>query len=110
MRNVKALPVFAVFAALALPGCAPQPLTLSEMYGFCIMEPLYEDNQCEMMEVCGDFRQSLEREFPSLDACLAACRETARRQTMAQALRGCDSTIIRGSNLCSQYCRRAAAK
>jgi len=110
MRIAKIFPAIVFVAALGLSACAPQPLSLSEMYGFCIMEPLSEENQCEMQTVCGAFSEALNQEFSNLQACLDACEQTAQQQNMIQVMRGCDSTIIRGSNLCTQYCRRAAAK
>jgi len=94
-------------AALITGGCAAKPMTMSNFYGFCIMEPLYDNDNCESQTVCGDFRQTLEGGFATLEDCLNGCREVVRRQNMLQALRGCEATIIRGSNYCGQYCRRA---
>ncbi len=104
----RTLPFFLALAcALFLGGCAVKPMTMSNFYSFCIMEPLYDVNNCETQVVCGDFRQTLEGGFDTLEDCLNGCRDVVRRQNMLQALRGCESTIIRGSNYCGQYCRRA---
>lgn len=103
----------ALLTGLLACGCARGPVSPSEATGFCMS---YEEGggngdnsgggDCGLKnEYCWALRDSMDQQYETQDACLAACREVGQRNwALPQAL-GCGQTFANGRLWCERHCR-----
>ncbi len=97
--------LLALLPAVLLAGCAPRaPISVSEMFGFC-MTASPTSNYCSKQKgYCMHMREAVSREFASRDECQAACRQVRDSYRMTMIDYGCSQHYESGRRWCDRYC------
>ncbi len=91
-------------AATLLGGCAQKPLTDSEFRGFCYTS-IGRKVSCDTLTICNDYDANvMSMQFPSRQACAAACAEVYNRLYGPNQFEGCAPTVLTAYNWCMKYC------
>ncbi len=87
-----------------LAGCAPrEPLSVSEMYGFCLTEG--RGRLCTWQKsFCQDLRRAASRDYSSRDECWRACRQVRDQYRLTMQDFGCATEYESGLDWCERYC------
>jgi len=95
-----------ILCALTITGCVPQkPVSPSIFFGNCITPP--GPDPCESdMEICRVYQDVITEEYPSAQACRAACNQSAKALGIQYFGRTCGYMVLGGCNLCEQQCLR----
>lgn len=97
--------MFVAWALLA--GCAPkEPMSVSEMFGFCFTENDFSnDSMCTWRNAyCRDLRRAVSRDFESNEECRQACEEVRDRYRLTLQDYGCATFYRDGLDWCRRYC------
>jgi hypothetical protein len=97
--------LLAFLPAALLAGCAPRaPISVSEMYGFCMTDSPTSDYCSKQKGYCMHLREAVSRRFASRAECQAACSQVRDAYRLTMIDFGCVQTYESGLNWCERYC------
>jgi hypothetical protein len=97
--------LLALLPAALLAGCAPRaPISVSEMFGFCMTASPNADFCSKQVGYCKHMREAVSRRFSSRAECQSACSQVRDAYRLTMIDFGCAQIFDSGRSWCERYC------
>ena len=99
-----------IILAGVVSGCGPvKPITESEFRGFCYQYGDGNDSAgcSDIIAVCDAFRNVINTQQDSRDACFRVCQDIARPLAQRYTFTGCAGGVAHAQGWCLRYCTSA---
>lgn len=97
--------LLALLSAVLLADCASRgPISISEMFGFCMTASPSADYCSKQKDYCLHMREAMSRRFASREECQATCWQVRDAYRLTMIDYGCVQTYESGRRWCERYC------